>query len=241
MLDNFTFPAADGLSLNGGYVKSGDPVMMPHANQVPATPLTAGNFMAPLDFRLPADQHHQPLTMDMIDDSASALDHQNPPSLISTPRTPSSDAPLEERIDYVLASIKAVGFKDLNASVTAYYTDTFSDTSPLHAHQRMSRNRRLPRLIAALRASAEDWSEWERRGFCEELLWGAEDIFREECKAFGKTETMHQLQMQLAQSLPNRESHGAGAHCLQNAKRAFQEDVSDLDSSLQRPHPVVTN
>nr|POF20694.1 hypothetical protein CFP56_73511 [Quercus suber] len=184
MLENFIFPAADSLDLSNGYAKQRNPYAMSQPAHPSTTSFAPSGYMASLDFCLPTGQS----AMDMTDDAGSTLDHQNPPSLISTPRTPSPQAPLDERIDYVLASIKAAGFKDLNASVTAYYTHSFSDASPLQAHQRMSRNRRLPRLLAAMRASAENWSDWERRGT----------------------------------------PYGAGAHYMQNARRAFEEDLPNL-------------
>lgn len=40
----------------------------------------------------------------------------------------------------------------------------------------MSRNRQLPVILAQLRRASCAWSDWERRGYEEEVLKSAEDI-----------------------------------------------------------------
>ncbi|KAF2158382.1 hypothetical protein M409DRAFT_33155, partial [Zasmidium cellare ATCC 36951] len=83
---------------------------------------------------------------------------------------------LEDRISYVLQQAALVGFPSLDALAADYYTASFSETSPLFSDQILSRNRRLPKLIATIRQAAKDWSEWERRGYQQDTVKSAEEL-----------------------------------------------------------------
>lgn len=91
---------------------------------------------------------------------------------------------IEERISKVTERAIAVGFSSFDEAVVQYYTARFDSASPLCHDQRLSRNRRLPLLMSTLHRSSKDWSEWERRGFQEQMTLGAEDVLVSEVDSF---------------------------------------------------------
>ncbi|KAL1619692.1 hypothetical protein SLS56_010024 [Neofusicoccum ribis] len=99
---------------------------------------------------------------------------------------PPKTAPLDERIEYVLECAQTAGFDSFDALASAYYTGTFDDGSLLAAEQRLSRNRRLSKLLADVFDAARGWSAWERRGFHEEILQSAEAMLVAECAGFAR-------------------------------------------------------
>ena len=94
----------------------------------------------------------------------------------SPPTPPAKDATLEERLGYVMESAEMAGYHDFNALISAYYTSDFPESSSLSNEQRLSRNRRLPKVLFELFQATSSWSEWERRGFQEEILKTAENM-----------------------------------------------------------------
>ncbi|PSK46154.1 hypothetical protein B9Z65_5122 [Elsinoe australis] len=91
---------------------------------------------------------------------------------------------IEERVSKVTERAIAVGFSSFDEAVVQYYTARFDSASPLCHDQRLSRNRRLPLLMSTLHRSSKDWSEWERRGFQEQMTLGAEDVLVSEVDSF---------------------------------------------------------
>ncbi|KAK1997112.1 hypothetical protein LX36DRAFT_87248 [Colletotrichum falcatum] len=90
----------------------------------------------------------------------------------------------QARVCYLMEQAAAAGFETLDEAVAAYYTETFEDVPALYQEQRLSRNRRLPRLLNTLQSAARGWSEWERRGFQEQMTMGAEELLVQELNAF---------------------------------------------------------
>jgi hypothetical protein len=139
-------------------------------------------------------------------------------------RNVDATAPLQDRIRYVMDQAVAMGFGTLDEVVAAYYTEMFEHTSPLYKEQRLSRNRRLPRLLSTLHNAAKDWAEWERRGFREQITQGAEEILVEELNSF------------IAQHLFGAASKGPATYGLEGKqagrkrdrkeRREVQDDVS---------------
>lgn len=89
---------------------------------------------------------------------------------------PSRNASLDERFETIMRHVDAAGFKSFDDLVTAYYSSTFSETSPLVIEQHLSRNRRLPKVIADVFQATNNWTPWERCGFHEEILKTAESM-----------------------------------------------------------------
>lgn len=98
----------------------------------------------------------------------------------------SKDLSLHSRFNYVLDCAKAVGFESFDALVSLYYTANFEDSSSLSSEQRLSRMRRLPGVIAAIRDSSEGWTQWERQGYQDEILQSAESILGAEFRRFNQ-------------------------------------------------------
>nr|C5H883.1 RecName: Full=Transcription factor radR; AltName: Full=Radicicol biosynthesis cluster regulator [Floropilus chiversii]ACM42404.1 RadR putative transcriptional regulator [Floropilus chiversii] len=87
---------------------------------------------------------------------------------------PGHRSSLDERLEYVLERAEQVGFDNFDSLVTAYYSETFHGSSRLASEQRLSRNRRLPRVIAEIFRAASHWSAWERGGMNQEVIKSAE-------------------------------------------------------------------
>ncbi|KAI1115645.1 hypothetical protein F5Y14DRAFT_110610 [Nemania sp. NC0429] len=101
---------------------------------------------------------------------------------------PSTQTTVEEQFEYVLSCAQRVGFDSFDTMALHYYTRNFNPTSALALEQRLSRNRRLPELLAELRRQSMAWNTWQRRGYEDETLKAAEEICTMEYNAFRKSE-----------------------------------------------------
>ncbi|KAK8001765.1 hypothetical protein PG991_013987 [Apiospora marii] len=98
--------------------------------------------------------------------------------------TAATTSSLEERFAHVLRCARQVGFGDFDALALQYYArDDFAPGSDLALEQRRSRRRQLPGLLAELRARSTSWTDWQRRGYQEEMLRAAEELCAGECIA----------------------------------------------------------
>ena len=103
----------------------------------------------------------------------------------STPSSPhqaarSNGRGLNENFELMLECVQAVGSDSFDSLVITYYTEKFGASTPLANEQRLSRNRGLPKLISEVYQATNDWSDWERRGFHEEILKTTESILMSE-------------------------------------------------------------
>ncbi|KAI0905120.1 hypothetical protein F4823DRAFT_633261 [Ustulina deusta] len=89
---------------------------------------------------------------------------------------PNQQATVEEQFEYVLSCAQRVGFDSFDTMALLYYTRNFDPASVLGTEQRLSRNRRLPELLAELRKQSTTWSALQRRGYQDETLKSAEEI-----------------------------------------------------------------
>lgn len=137
--------------------------------------------------------------------------------MLSGPSGPLRDHRLDERFEYVLYCLHTAGFDSFDALVTAYYSSSFNESSTLSMEQRLSRNRGLPNVIAELFRSAGGWSDWERRGFHEELLKTTEMMLISESKKV-PADT-------LSMAMQNGD---AAAQSIPAVKKAIQNEVSLL-------------
>lgn len=97
-----------------------------------------------------------------------------------SPSAPTRHAPMDERLGSVMEQAEAAGFASFDELVMAYYGEQLDESSPLANEQRLSRNRRLPRVVSDVYRRAGGWSSWERRGFYEEMLKIAEAMLASE-------------------------------------------------------------
>lgn len=80
----------------------------------------------------------------------------------------------------IIAKVQQAGFSNFDSAVLAYYTEQFEKGTPIHNTQKMSRSRGLPSVLKTLRDSANNWSQWEARGYKDEVIRSAETIFKGE-------------------------------------------------------------
>ncbi|KAH6604344.1 basic-Leucine zipper transcription factor [Trichoderma cornu-damae] len=144
------------------------------------------------------------------------------PGMRPAPRPDTRNASLDERIEGIMEIVQAAGFGSFDALVSAYYCDTFGETSPLANEQRLSRNRRLPKVIDDVFRATKQWSSWERRGFQEEILKTAEAMLTSE--GAGARSSL------LSKITPLLDSYdatnpAATAEALVNLKRSIQEEL----------------
>lgn len=95
-------------------------------------------------------------------------------------RKPTKEASLDERFACIMEQVEAAGFESFDSMATAYYTQTFGNSSPLADEQRLSRNRRLPQVISDVYGATNQWTDWERKGFQDEIMKTAESMLSNE-------------------------------------------------------------
>ncbi|EHK17169.1 uncharacterized protein TRIVIDRAFT_227013 [Trichoderma virens Gv29-8] len=135
---------------------------------------------------------------------------------------PVAQTALGERIGSIMENIQAAGFDSFDALVSAYYCDTFGEASPLANEQRLSRNRRLPKVIDDVFRATKGWSTWERRGFQEEILKTAESMLISE-GAGARPSVMSKIEPLLNSHDPTNPE--ATAEALTNLKRSIQDEL----------------
>ncbi|KAL7906322.1 hypothetical protein GGI35DRAFT_487513 [Trichoderma velutinum] len=133
-----------------------------------------------------------------------------------------TQAALGERIGSIMETVQAAGFDSFDALVSAYYCDTFGEASPLANEQRLSRNRRLPKVIDDVFQATKGWSTWERRGFQEEILKTAESMLISE-GAGARSFVMSKIEPLLDSHDPTNLE--ATADALFNLKRSIQDEL----------------
>ncbi|KAI0436995.1 hypothetical protein F4803DRAFT_177705 [Xylaria telfairii] len=101
---------------------------------------------------------------------------------------PSTQTSVEDQFEYVLSCAQRAGFDSFDTMALHYYTRNFNPASAIALEQHLSRNRRLPELLAELRKQSSNWSEWQRRGYQGETLKAAEEICSMEYSEFRKLE-----------------------------------------------------
>ncbi|KAJ5133213.1 hypothetical protein N7526_004578 [Penicillium atrosanguineum] len=87
---------------------------------------------------------------------------------------------LNDRLECVMERVIDSGFENFDVLVTAYYNGIFAESSPLAYEQRLSRTRRLPKVIADVCHAADQWDSWERRGLQEEIVKTTENFLSSE-------------------------------------------------------------
>lgn len=95
-------------------------------------------------------------------------------------RTSSPAPSLDDRLTTILAHLQQAGFDSFDALAAAYYSSSLPEPSRLAREQRLSRNRRLPRVMAEIFRAAAGWSTWERAGVNQEVIRAAECLLVEE-------------------------------------------------------------
>ncbi|GKT54242.1 hypothetical protein ColTof3_01581 [Colletotrichum tofieldiae] len=146
----------------------------------------------------------------------------------------------QSRVRYLMEHAAAVGFDTLDEAVAAYYTETFEDVPALYQEQRLSRNRRLPRLLNTLQSAAKGWSEWERRGFQEQMIMGAEELLVQELNTYMAQQRLGADGNRSANSEVGKRRTGSTANAMKRTQQV-QNDVSTSTTGAYWPHESATN
>lgn len=159
------------------------------------------------------------------------------------------DATLDDRFEYILECAKQVGFDGFDSLVAHYYTADFSDCSILSNEQRLSRNRRLPGILAELREKSAGWTQWERQGYQDEILKSAETIFVTECKSFSQGRSFQQGVFEdngghheggtRPLSSPAGSSSGSSSAVTPAIQRTFQNEVNRIIRHWRATSPLL--
>ncbi len=91
--------------------------------------------------------------------------------------------PLETRMESVLEHIEHQGFDNFDSVVGIYYSQTFAASSSLTSEQWLSRNRRLPHVVASILDSSTHWNQSETRNLNDEILKASESLLTGEIDA----------------------------------------------------------
>ncbi|KAG5977693.1 hypothetical protein E4U55_006603 [Claviceps digitariae] len=121
----------------------------------------------------------------------------------------------EERVESVMRRAQDSGFDTFEDFATAYYNSNFNKSSPLSTEQHLSRSKRLPRVISEVYQAAESWPQWERRGFCQQILHTATAMLKSETSAKGS---------HLVHSVQNKDTLNAG-ETLESMKEVVQQEL----------------
>lgn len=153
-----------------------------------ALPLTDGgedNSEMPLAApEMPIADAHAP-----VKDAIKTKEKATLPS--TTNNTSLKDRPLTDRLEYILGSVTRAGFRNFDSMVSDFYTADLTSFPMLANEQRLGRNRRLPRVLADLRANMEGWTRWEAQGCRNEILEFAESIFSAEIQKLRNDKRLH--------------------------------------------------
>lgn len=136
---------------------------------------------------------------------------------------------LDERMEGIMEKVRAAGFDSFDALVSAYYCGNFGEASFLANEQRLSRNRRLPKVIDDVFQATKHWSAWERRGFQEEILKTAESMLKSEAAS-----AHNPLMAKITPLLDLHEitNQVSTAEALVDLKRSIQDQVSNCGMAV---------
>ncbi|KAI0441129.1 hypothetical protein F4803DRAFT_436921 [Xylaria telfairii] len=104
---------------------------------------------------------------------------------------------LEKRLEFLHLCLTSAGFETFDSLVSQYYTSTLSPESIVSSHQRTSRQRDLPILLAELRRYVRTWTQWDAHGYYYEIIKSAESIVSCEKEAA----TLHSGSVELGDAL----------------------------------------
>ncbi|KAI8948030.1 hypothetical protein F4801DRAFT_474423 [Xylaria longipes] len=135
---------------------------------------------------------------------------------------------LEKRLEFLHLCLTSAGFETFDSLVSQYYTSTLSPESIVSSHQRTSRQRDLPVLLAELRRYVRTWTQWEAHGYYYEIIKSVESIVSCEKEAAGihtgSVEFGDALQ-QLTKEPDMTLGSGSLSSALQVLMRSFQKIV----------------
>lgn len=146
------------------------------------------------------------------------VSHKAPTQTVSLP---TKRPTLEERMESVMERVETAGFDSFDSLAALYYKAKFGDSSSLAVEQRLSRNRRLPKLFADVFSAAQEWGLWEQRPLFDEILRMSEGMLIGEAR--GVNSTLHASIGGLARSAKDEQT---GKSAVPGLKRLMENNVS---------------
>lgn len=139
---------------------------------------------------------------------------------------------LGEKFEFMLECTQAVGSDNFDSLAIAYYTGKFGTSTPLANEQRLSRNRGLPKLIGEVHKAAKDWSDWEKRGFYDEVFKTTELCLMSEIEKARQSFRDVLTPLVATQDCGNGSADtGADSPSVVSMKRVIEDEVSSLHST----------
>lgn len=140
-----------------------------------------------------------------------------------TASLPTKRPTLDERMESVMERVETAGFDSFDSLATLYYKAKFGDSSSLAVEQRLSRNRRLPKLFADVFSAAQEWGPWEQRPLFDEILRMSEGMLIGEAR--GVHSTLHASIGGLARSAKDEQT---GKSAVPGLKRLMESNLPNL-------------
>ncbi|KAG2415971.1 hypothetical protein HFD88_007163 [Aspergillus terreus] len=140
----------------------------------PPIPVTTANQLATPQSLLETNRGFSPVANRAWVAGSNGAGHRI--SNTESPTTVDSDS-LSLRYQYVLDHVRRAGFESFDAMVSGYYTSSFSKNSTAECAQKVSRAKRLRSVLRSLHKHSQEWTRWEARGFQEQVVEAAEDIY----------------------------------------------------------------
>ncbi|KAJ5654825.1 hypothetical protein N7490_001828 [Penicillium lividum] len=138
-------------------------------------------------------------------------------------------ASIEARLSLMLKAAAAAGFESLDSALVAYYAKSVKEDDRLGQEQRLNRIRRLPALLKELHLASEDWGQWQRRSFQEQVIKSTEDIL------------IAELENHLAAQSANAHQLAAGGGPSSQAFRHKAQDEIDIEAELPNTWTLLTS
>ncbi|KAJ4415712.1 hypothetical protein N0V85_002587 [Neurospora sp. IMI 360204] len=159
--------------------------------------------------------------------ASAEVNHKAPKQPASLP---TKRPTLDERMETVMERVETAGFDSFDALATLYYKAKFGDSSSLAVEQRLSRNRRLPKLFADVFSAAQEWGAREQRPLFDEILRISEGMLISEAR--GVHSTLHASIGGLARSAKDERT---GKSAVPGLKRLMESNrIEQYDSEIAR-------
>ncbi|KAK3351098.1 hypothetical protein B0H65DRAFT_108080 [Neurospora tetraspora] len=152
--------------------------------------------------------------------ASAEVNHKAPTQPASLP---TKRPTLDERMESVMERVETAGFDSFDSLATLYYKAKFGDSSSLAVEQRLSRNRRLPKLFADVFSAAQEWGAREQRPLFDEILRMSEGMLISEAR--GVHSTLHASIGGLARSAKDERT---GKSAVPGLKRLMESNLPNL-------------
>ncbi|KAK3403411.1 hypothetical protein B0T20DRAFT_26059 [Sordaria brevicollis] len=213
--------SSDGLDMSVGYAKEDDEGHLSNWRHQSTETINPDRVAVSPAVPLDLSNSRKSKTCDLtIITKPSKISHKAPPHTASLP---TKRPTLDERVESVMERVETAGFDSFDSLATLYYNAKFGDSSSLAVEQRLSRNRRLPKLFADVFSAAQDWGPWEQRPLFDEVLRMSESMLIGEAR--GVHSTLHASIGGLARSAKDEQT---AKSAIPGLKRLMESNLPNL-------------